>query len=389
MPSDVANAKSVAPETDRVFVNASPLEALRDLQSWLLAHWLSISLSLATGLLLYSVFAWARRRARRVWERRGSPNDAAGLLARALSRTWHLFMALAAARIVIGYANPPEALFDLVRLLFTLASVFQVTVWLREIVLGLLERQSDPGTGNNTLNNAFGVIRLLVTVAMFTVAIIVALDNIGVNVTGLVAGLGIGGIAIGLAAQGIFADLFAALAIIFDKPFRIGDTIIYDNTTATVEHIGLKSTRLRALTGEQKIIANTQLLGTEITNLAELPFRRVHYKIGLIYQTSPEVARRVPELTRAIVEAEKGEFVRCGFVGFGDSSLDYELWVDIRPASWDHVFEARHRIGLAILERFNAEGIEFAYPTQTTFTAAPDGEMVLPYPSQGIMLKPE
>jgi len=118
-----------------------------------------------------------------------------------------------------------------------------------EIVLGLIQRRAAEGH-NETLSNAMGIIRLLISVALFAIAAIVILDNMGVNVTGLIAGLGIGGIAIGLAAQGIFSDLFASLSIIFDRPFRVGETIKYDMSTATVERIGLKSTRLRSVNGE-------------------------------------------------------------------------------------------------------------------------------------------
>ena len=136
-----------------------------------------------------------------------------------------------------------------------------------------------------------GVIRVLVSVALFAIAIIVILDNLGVNVTALVAGLGIGGIAIGLAAQGIFSDLFAALAILFDKPFRRGDTIRFDTTVGTVEKIGLKTTRLTSLTGERIIMANTKLLEREISNLAEGHERQEKLLFGLVYQTPPDHAR--------------------------------------------------------------------------------------------------
>ena len=133
------------------------------------------------------------------------------------------------------------------------------------------------------------IIRVLVSVALFAIAIIVILDNLGVNVTALVAGLGIGGIAIGLAAQGIFSDLFAALAILFDKPFRRGDTIRYDNSVGTVERIGLKTTRLRSLTGEQMVMANTKLLEREIHNLADGRSRRLTLTFGA---RLPDAARQ-------------------------------------------------------------------------------------------------
>src|SRR5690606_9331072 len=140
---------------------------------------------------------------------------------------------------VAGYASPPAIILATIQFVFTIAVVFQVAVWVREIVIGLIQRRAAEGH-NETLNNAMGIIRLLISVALFAIAAIVILDNMGVNVTGLVAGLGIGGIAIGLAAQGIFSDLFASLSIIFDRPFRVGQAIKYDNSAGTVERIGLK-----------------------------------------------------------------------------------------------------------------------------------------------------
>ena len=142
------------------------------------------------------------------------------------------------------------------------------------------------------------IIRVLVSVAAFALALIVILDNLGVNVTTLIAGLGIGGIAIGLAAQGIFSDLFAALAIVFDRPFRRGDTINYGGrvdqggTTGTVERIGLKSTRIRSRTGEMVVMANTKLLENELTNIDEARVYRIWLPFGVVYQTDPETLER-------------------------------------------------------------------------------------------------
>ena len=201
------------------------------------------------------------------------------------------------------------------------------------------------------------------------------------NVTGLVAGLGIGGIAIGLAAQGIFADLFAALAILFDKPFRRGDSVRWDTTSGTVEQIGLKSTRVRAVTGEEVIISNKNLLDKELHNMARLNRRRIVQTFGLIYQTPPDVCARIPDICKEVVEScDKCSFVRCGMSGFGASSLDFALEFDVKSEVWQKVFDARSQVLIALLQRFNAEGIAFAYPTQTSFTAAPDGTLIMPYP---------
>jgi small-conductance mechanosensitive channel len=287
---------------------------------------------------------------------------------------------MVAVEVVNRYANAPDMLTRTVDVLFTIAVTIQIAVWLREIILGLIERRvSDGQHERDTLASAMVLIRLSVSFALFAIAAIVILDNLGVNVTGLIAGLGVGGIAIGLAAQGIFSDLFAAISIIFDKPFRRGDTVTYDTTTARVEKIGMKSTRLRALTGEEKIIANSKLLEKEITNNTLTVYRRVVFPINLVYQTPPAVAAGVPDLLKEIVEAHGSEFIRAGFSTFGPSSLDFQLVFDVNSDDVEEMFKARHAIGIAIVERFARDGIEFAYPTQTTFTAAPDGTLVMPY----------
>jgi small-conductance mechanosensitive channel len=230
------------------------------------------------------------------------------------------------------------------------------------------------------LGSAVGIIRLLVTVALFAIAIILILDNVGVNVTGLVAGLGIGGIAIGLAAQGIFQDLFAALSIIFDKPFRRGDSISIEGVQGNVEDIGLKTTRIRSLTGEQVVVSNAKLLEQKIHNFAHLEHRRFALTLGLVYELPPETLASVPDMVREIVHAHpKASLVRCGLTAFGASSLDFELQFDVHTTDFQEAFDTRHAICIAILKSFAEAGIAFAYPTQTSFTAAPDGTLILPY----------
>jgi small-conductance mechanosensitive channel len=228
-----------------------------------------------------------------------------------------------------------------------------------------------------------GIIRVLVSVAAFAIAAIVILDNLGVNVTALVAGLGVGGIAIGLAAQGIFSDLFAGLSIVFDRPFRRGDVIRYGGATGsigTVEKIGMKTTRIRSISGEQLIIANTKLLEQEVTNVAETRVKRVWLPFALVYQTSPDVIEGLPDVMAEILKPLKScKVVRCCATQFGASSVDCELVYDDRSTDADTLARHKSAIITGIMKRFAADGIEFAYPTQTTYTAAPDGTMVMPY----------
>jgi small-conductance mechanosensitive channel len=355
----------------------------RDVTHWFAVHWLQIVLAIGAGILVYLVLNLLRGAAKRLRDRPGDQLGITGIVGRVLARTSHFFMMMVAVRLVAGYANPPELLLVTIRFLFIVAAAFQVAIWLREIILGIIERRSDAEHGNETLVNAMGIIRLLVSVALFAVAAIVVLDNVGVNVSGLIAGLGIGGIAIGLAAQGIFSDLFAALSIIFDRPFRQGETIAYDQTSATVERIGLKSTRLRAITGEKKIISNTKLLEKEITSYDGLDHRRIRFALGLVYQLDVATMRGIPDLLKDIVEREGARFVRAGLVGFGASSVDFELEADVPSGDWDAVHATRSRVGLAILDAFNQRQIGFAYPTQTSFSAAPDGRLVMPYADPG------
>ncbi|BBD99057.1 mechanosensitive ion channel protein MscS [Sphingobium amiense] len=377
----MADKKTAAPALDLDLPAPNLAEMWHTTTHWVQVHYLSILIAFGAGVLIYLALSALKGAGKRWRGTRGDPLSYANVVGRAASRTGHFFRIMVAARLVVGYADAPESLFRTVAFLFTIATVFQGAIWAREIILGLIERKTLAEDGGaETLANAMGLIRVLVTFALFAIATIVVLDNLGVNVTGLVAGLGIGGIAIGLAAQGIFSDLFAALSIIFDKPFRRGEVITYDQTTARVERIGLKSTRLRAMSGEKKVMSNANLLQKEITSLQTLTQRRVTYAIGIIYQTPDEKAEAIPALLRAIVEGEGMIFVNAGIVAFGASSLDYQLNFDVPDPDHHDYFQMRHRIGLAIWKRFKAEGIEFAYPTQTSFTAAPDGSAIMPYP---------
>lgn len=349
--------------------------------AWLNTHWLQILIAVAIGVGIFLILRALRGLANKLCARDPSGTGWPTVIGRAVTRTNNFFMVMAAAKLVAGYAQPPESVATTINFLWTIAAVFQAAIWARELVLGAIEHRANrEGHPSEALGSAMGLIRLMVTIALFAIALVVVLDNLGVNVTGLVAGLGIGGIAIGLAAKGIFDDLFAALAIIFDRPFRRGDNIGYDQTSGSVEEIGLKSTRIRSVSGEERIISNTNLLNKEITNNTRRDRRRVKFAIGLIYQTPVPVTKELPDTLKGIVEANGMEFVRCGFVGFGSSSLDFELEFDSPHTDFQSMYEARHLIGVAILDHFNANGIEFAYPTQTSFTAAPDGTMVLPYP---------
>jgi small-conductance mechanosensitive channel len=260
-------------------------------------------------------------------------------------------MVAAALDTVTTYAEPGPKVSRLVDVLFTIASGLQGAIWARELILGLISRRVGDDAHENALGNAMAIIRVLVSIALFAIAGILILDNLGVNVTALVAGLGIGGIAIGLAAQGNFSDNFAALSILFDKPFKRGDTIRYDSSTGTVERIGLKTTRIRSLTGEQLIMANTKLLEREIHNLAQAKARRITVYLAVGGENSAKAIDAVSEAAANAVAAQKGcKLIRCALSGAGAGALAYDLVYDDSTLDNDKIAANRSAILKSLIE---------------------------------------
>jgi small-conductance mechanosensitive channel len=248
--------------------------------------------------------------------------------------------------------------------LVTVGLTFQAALWVRELVLGFVEHRagmSDQDHGS--LASALGIIRFMVSFTLFSIALVLVLGNLGVNVTGLIAGLGVGGIAIGLAAQGIFKDLFAALSIIFDRPFRKGDSVKWNGISGTIERIGLKTTHIRALSGELVVVSNSDLLAKEVYNLARLNHRRMIQKLSLAHSTSDQGARHALELVRDVIETtEDCKLVRVGLMSIDKDGLQYELQFDVMSANYNEVIARQTEVNLAILQRFRQAGILFADP---------------------------
>jgi len=336
--------------------------------AWLFSHIFLIAIAVGAAVVLVALMLAVRTLGDRLCRRRQSLTHWPVTIGRVITATRLWFMVLFAAKLVDGYASPPPLLAQTVSVLFTIAAALQGALWVREFILGIIEHRA--GTDVGALGSAIGIVRLLVTVALFAIAIVLILDNLGVNVTGLVAGLGIGGIAIGLAAKGIFDDLFSALSIIFDRPFARGDSIQWDDTSGTVETIGLKTTRVRASTGELVVISNTNLLNKELHNMARLDHRRVELVLGLLYRMPAATLLRVPTIVKDVVNGQANcVFVRCGIVELTQPDIEVKLEFDVRSPDWDGVFNARHTVAVAILDAFAKEGIELA---------GPDGKSVTP-----------
>ena len=217
-------------------------------------------------------------------------------------------------------------------------------------------------------------ILLINQAGIWLVGLLFLIDNLGYDITTLVAGLGIGGIAIALAAQTILGDLFSYLVIFFDKPFEIGDFIIVEDKMGTIEYIGIKTTRIRTLSGEQLVCSNTDLTNSRVHNYKRMQERRVLFSFGVVYDTPAQKLKTIPDLVRKIVESlEHTRFDRAHFQSFGDFSLNFEVVYYVLSPDYNIYMDRQQSINLHIFELFHREQIEFAFPTQTVFMNKLDG----------------
>ncbi len=247
------------------------------------------------------------------------------------------------------------------------ATLIQAGMWLSAALLIWLQnyRKVEADGANRMTMNALGI---LGRTALWATILLMVLDNLGVDVTALVAGLGIGGIAIALAVQNILSDLFASLSIVLDKPFVLGDFVVVGDMAGSVENIGIKTTRIRSISGEQLVFSNADLLGSRVRNFGRMRERRVVVALGVTYQTPADKLERLPGLIRAAVEAQdQVRFDRSHFASYGDSALNFETVYYVHSSDYALHMDIQQAINLAIFRKFADEGIEFAYPTQTLF----------------------
>ncbi|NEQ53618.1 MAG: mechanosensitive ion channel family protein [Leptolyngbya sp. SIO3F4] len=212
-----------------------------------------------------------------------------------------------------------------------------------------------------------------VRVTLWAIGIVFVLDNLGFDISAVVTGLGIGGVAIALASQGILQDLFSYFSILLDRPFEIGDFIVVGNMAGTVDQVGIKTTRLRSLDGEQLILANTDLTGSRIQNFKRMVQRRIAFNLGVAYETNMAHLEKIPEIIRCVIEEiPQVTFDRAHFASFGDFSLDYEVVYLVESNDYTVYRDIQQRINLAIKQEFDQAGIEFAYPTQVLYVNQPN-----------------
>ena len=333
-------------------------------------QWLyAIGIMLLTVAVVRVVLAVVLRRIKALADR--TETDLDDLVAELLAKTKLLLIFLIGVWGGSRILQRDQLLDDVFGGILVIGLLLQAGFWGMGVIDYAVKRQlkrlekDDPG-----LATAMGALSFMARVALWATVGLTALGSLGVEITAFVASLGIGGFAVALALQNVLGDLLASLSIIFDKPFEVGDYIVTGDVKGSVEHVGLKTTRLRALGGEQLIVSNSDLLSSRIQNFKRMEERRASFTIGVTYDTPPSQLRQIPQMIRESIESrENTRFDRSHFARFGPSSLDFETVFHMEVSDYSAFMDTQQAINLELYERFAKEGIEFAYPTQTILLA--------------------
>jgi small-conductance mechanosensitive channel len=291
------------------------------------------------------------------------------LLAHVVGRTSVIFLLALATLALSSFVELPERFARLMRATAIAVCLFQVGLWAAVIAREVIERRfraTDADPDAPARRAVARMVALGLRIVLWAVLVLVALANFGVDITALVAGLGVGGIAIALATQNLLGDVFASVSILLDKPFVAGDFVVVGDFKGTVEHVGIKTTRVRSLGGEQIVFSNADLLQSRLRNFKRMSERRVLFTLRVVYQTPAAVLETIPGILRGIVEAQPDtRFDRAHFTSYGDFALSFEVVYYVLSADYNRYMDLQQAINLEIHRRFADEQIEFAYPTQT------------------------
>ncbi len=339
------------------------------LQTWGIALLITL---LSYGVLRFLKKIGVRRLAKFAGRTRTQLDDVIVLLLQKTSSLSLFVLALFFGSLVLSLSNTAHSAWNSVVVVILL---LQTAVWGSAGINFWLETYKKTRLEKNASEvTTISAVGFIVKIILYSIIVLLCLDNLGINITALVTGLGVGGVAVALAVQNILSDLFASLSIVLDKPFVLGDFIIVDDFMGSVEHIGLKTTRVRSLSGEQLIFSNTDLLKSRIRNYKRMYERRVVFSIGVTYDTPYEKLEKIPALIREIVEAqEQVRFDRAHFKSYGDFSLNFEVVYWVRNPDYNVYMDIHQAINLALYKKFEDEGIAFAFPTQTIYLEPSDG----------------
>jgi small-conductance mechanosensitive channel len=338
---------------------ANPIEA------WAAA--LAVTAGAAVAMLF--VRAFVLRRLETLSRRTGTRLD--DFVTRMLSRTYSLFIVVFAMYFGSTFLELTAKQDRFVTRTAIASLLLQAAIW-GDVGLRAWRDQFSIGPVDGERRASSGVLCFISRLVLWVVITLMILDNFGINITTLVASLGIGGVAVALATQNILGDLFASLSIMLDKPFEVGDFIIVGDVLGSVEHIGLKTTRVRGLGGEQVVFSNGELLKSRIHNHKRMQTRRVAFVLRVAYGMPEDLLGRIPHIIRDIVTSTPNvDFERAHFFSWGQWSLDFEVVYHYRSPDYILHMDAQQAIFLEIYRHFQLEGIEFAHPLSIVRLADP------------------
>lgn len=376
--SEASNSLNAVEENVQGVVEQGRM-AFTELLDWIAEDTQSVTLALSltlavtiTALLIKWGVSFARQRL--------DQSSLAHVMLGTAERLSAMTFLIIGAAIGLSITSSPQSVLDAIWYILGLVLIIQVAAIFRGLAVDLVQRRAlQRADSRSAVWNGIAIIKWAISTFIWSAAFLVLLDNAGVDITALIAGLGIGGIAIGLAAQGLFSDLFAGISILFDKPFKRNDFIEFGECLGTVSKIGLKTTRLRSLSGEEIVIRNTNLLDMTIRNYQRLEERRWLFQIGVTYQTAADQLEQIPDWIKAIIdETDQARFERAHFARFADSAMEFEIVCHAQSLDYAVYMDVRHAVNLALVRKFADEGVEFAYPTRTLMLARDDGSVVDP-----------
>jgi len=291
------------------------------------------------------------------------------LIADLVKKTNNFFLIILSVYIGLGVLKLSEYFMFWASRIAIVVLFLQIALWGNTIInywiFKGLQRKKDIDA---KASSAFGVLSFFARLTLWSILILIILDNMNFDISPLIASLGVGGVAVALATQKILGDIFCSLAILLDKPFVVGDFIVVDQFRGVVEYIGVKTTRLRSLQGEQIVISNADLLASRIQNFKRMTERRVLFNIGVTYETPYEKLKMIPDIIKDIIDSiEAARFDRAHFKQYGDFALIYEIVYYVASGDYKRYMDIQQRLNLEVYKRFEELNIEFAYPTQTLY----------------------
>ena len=328
--------------------------------------WINIAviagITIASYLILQAVLRIITNRLRKM--AKGSKSGFVGIAAEMLSRTSHILLIALSLLIALKVVELPERWETAMSHGWFIALEFQIALWMDTAVRLWMESLTHDGKARNPVTTT--IIGIMIRIVIWTMMLLSILANLGVDITAMVASLGVGGIAIALAVQTLLSDIFASLSIGVDKPFEIGDFVVFGSVAGNIEHIGLKTTRIRALSGEQIVCANADLLKQILHNYKRMNTRRIVFKFGITYNTPSDKVRQVSALVRRIVDGvENANFDRAHFLAFDDSQLTFEVVYIMQVSDYNAYMDAQQEINLQLLDGIGEMGVQFAFPTRS------------------------